>query len=187
MAGRRVYGPANPRPKAAWLRHTGASTEFAHLAGPGVPGVTASKPRVILSKSGGRRAAARSLDLPPWCLAQASDPWDAPRMLTGRRARVDRLFRRPALVAVSLAYTEGPPGEQLLPTGSDRCGMFPVALDGAGSCGAFLHIVARVSGRCAAPPRDTVQHLASRRRSGQRGTRLKVPMRRPPRGRSDGP
>ena len=87
--------------------------------------MTVSKPRVILSKSGGRRAAARSLDLPPWCLTQASDPWDPPRMLTGRRAQVDRLFRRPALVAGSLAYTEGPPGEQLLPTGSDRCGMFP--------------------------------------------------------------
>ena len=87
--------------------------------------MTGSKPRVILSKSGGRRAAARSLDLPPWCLAQASDPWDAPRMLTGRRAQVDRWFRRPALVAESLACAEGPPGEELLPTGNDRCGMFP--------------------------------------------------------------
>jgi hypothetical protein len=149
--------------------------------------VTGSKPRVILSKSGGRRAAARPLDLPPWCLAQASDPWDAPRRLTGRRAQVHRLFRRPALLAGSLARAEGPPGEQLLPTGSDRCGMFSVALDDAGSCGAFLRRVARVSGRCAAPPRDTVQHLVIRRTSGRRGTRLKVPMRRPPQGRSDGP
>ena len=187
MAGRRVYGPANPRPKAAWLRHTGASTEFAHLARPGVPGVTVSKLRVILSKSGGRRAAARSLDLPPWCLAQASDPWDAPRILTGRRAQVDRLFRRPALVGGSLAVQRGLPVSSCCPPATIGAACSPVALDDAGSCGAFLRIVARVWGGCGGPPPGPVKHPAIRRRSGRRGTRLKVPMRRPPRGRSDGP